>query len=92
MSTEKLAFNITTHPSVLRKPQTLPSAYNDTISPRCKKLDESIFGSFIVECKSNNNVMRIRVKFNYCVLTFEIRIRSLSATAFESNIYIFPSY
>lgn len=38
-----------THPSVLRNPQTLPSAYSDTISPRCRKLDESIFESFIIE-------------------------------------------
>lgn len=38
-----------TYPSVLRKPQTLPSANSDTMSPKCKKLAEPIILSPIVK-------------------------------------------
>lgn len=36
--TEKL-INRITYPNVLMKPLTVPSAYRDTMSPICKKLD-----------------------------------------------------
>jgi hypothetical protein len=34
--------DIKTHPKVLRKPQTLPSAKRETMSPKCKKLADPI--------------------------------------------------
>lgn len=37
-----------TYPRVLKKPHTLPSAYNDTISPKCKRLAEPIILSPIL--------------------------------------------
>jgi hypothetical protein len=42
-----------THPKVLRKPQTLPSAYRDTMSPKCRKLADPIISPIFGSC---NNV------------------------------------
>lgn len=41
-------FHYKTYPRVLRKPQTLPSAYNDTTSPSDRMLAEPIFESAIL--------------------------------------------
>lgn len=79
-----------TYPSVLRNPHTLPSAYSDTISPKCRKLAEPIFESFIFGIYCFSIVAAINVSANsqfLLLISFTLHTNTRRHTLYAQSVH-----